>query len=138
MLSRPLVQAAWSLLRSPYGGNIKAFYERLQQRIGKKKAIAATARKITEVFYAMVKSGTLYFWEQAPCRQSGCKAGPQNCGAPAFRRSCRLTLYTDYSKLFQKKKSTGLPAFNLDLPKGCKAMPLEDKAPRTSPLERGL
>ena len=53
LFRRPLIQVAWSLVRSPHGGDIKKFYERLYQRIGKKKAIAATARKITEVFYAI-------------------------------------------------------------------------------------
>lgn len=59
-IKRPLIQAAWSLVRSKYGGSIKEFYERLFPRIGKKKAIVATARKMLEVFYVMITSGEYY------------------------------------------------------------------------------
>ncbi len=60
LLRRSLIQGAWALIRSDSGGDIKNFYERLYPRIGKKKAIVATARKMLEVFYSMIRSGTLY------------------------------------------------------------------------------
>lgn len=61
LLRRSLVQAAWSLTRSNHGGELKRFYEKLYPRIGKKKAIVATARKMAEVFYTMIRNGTTYY-----------------------------------------------------------------------------
>lgn len=60
LLRRPLIQAAWALIRSGNGGPLKDFYERLYPRIGKKKAIVAVARKMLEVFYTMMRNGECY------------------------------------------------------------------------------
>ena len=59
-IKRTLIQGAWSLTKSNEGGEIREFYERLFPRIGKGKAIVATARKMIEVFYAMITSGEFY------------------------------------------------------------------------------
>ena len=59
-IRRVIVQCAWALVRSRYGGELKEFYERLYPRIGKKKAIVAVARKMVETFYAMINNGELY------------------------------------------------------------------------------
>lgn len=60
-IRRIMIQCAWALVRSTYGGTIREFYERLQVRVGKKKAIVATARKMLETFHAMIKNGELYW-----------------------------------------------------------------------------
>lgn len=60
-IRRVIIQCAWSLVKSKHGGILKEFYERLYPRIGKKKAIVATARKMVETFYAMITSGELYW-----------------------------------------------------------------------------
>jgi transposase len=59
-IRRVIIQAAWALVKSEYGGALKQFYERLYPRIGKKKAIVAVARKMMETFYAMITNGELY------------------------------------------------------------------------------
>jgi transposase len=59
-IRRVIIQGAWALVKSKHGGVLKEFYERLYPRIGKKKAIVATARKMVETFYAIMKSGELY------------------------------------------------------------------------------
>lgn len=59
-IRRVVVQAAWALVRSPYGGTIRDFYKKLAMRIGKKKAIVAVSRKMMETFYAMMTNGEQY------------------------------------------------------------------------------
>jgi transposase len=59
-IRRVMIQCAWAMVKSEYGGTLREFYERLFPRIGKKKAIVATARKMIETFYAIIKSGELY------------------------------------------------------------------------------
>ena len=60
-IRRVIIQCAWSMIKSEYGGPLKEFYDRVSPRIGKKKAIVATARKMVETFYAIMKSGELYW-----------------------------------------------------------------------------
>lgn len=50
-----MVQAAWSLTRCKKDTALKQFYERQALRIGKGKAIIATARKMIETLYVMVR-----------------------------------------------------------------------------------
>jgi transposase len=47
-----LVEAAWSVVKQP--GPLRAFYERLRARRGHGKAIVATARKLTVLFWCML------------------------------------------------------------------------------------
>lgn len=60
LLRRSIVQAAWALSRTKQGGELKKFYEQLYPRIGKHKAIVATARKIVEIYYILLKNGETY------------------------------------------------------------------------------
>lgn len=55
-----IIQAAWALVRSKNGGVLKLYFENLSIRIGRKKAIVATARKMVETLFAMSKTGELY------------------------------------------------------------------------------
>ena len=48
-----LVEAAWSVVKQP--GPLRAFYERTRARRGHGKAIVATARKLTVLFWCMLR-----------------------------------------------------------------------------------
>ena len=50
-----LVEAAWSVVKQP--GPLRAFYERTRARRGHGKAIVATARKLTVLFWCMLRRG---------------------------------------------------------------------------------
>jgi transposase len=60
-IRRVIVQCAWAMIKSEHGGVLKAFYEKQYLRIGKKKAIVATARKMMETFYAIMQGGEPYW-----------------------------------------------------------------------------
>jgi transposase len=53
-----LVEAAWSVVKQP--GPLRAFYERVRGRRGHGKAIVATARKMTVLFWCMLRRGEDY------------------------------------------------------------------------------
>jgi hypothetical protein len=53
-----LVEAAWSVVKQP--GPLRAFYERVRARRGHGKAIVATARKLTVLFWCMLTRGEDY------------------------------------------------------------------------------
>ena len=53
-----LVEAAWSAVKQP--GPLRAFYERIRGRRGHGKAIVATARKLTVLFWCMRTRGEDY------------------------------------------------------------------------------
>jgi transposase len=53
-----LVEAAWSVVKQP--GPLRAFYERTRARRGHGKAIVATARKLTVLFWCMRTRGEDY------------------------------------------------------------------------------
>jgi hypothetical protein len=46
--------------RYDFGGTLGAFYRRLSSRIGKAKAVTATARKVAVLFYNAVRHGMEY------------------------------------------------------------------------------
>jgi len=60
-IKRALVQGAWALVKSPHGGELRDFYERLCNR-GKNKrvAIIATSRKMLTTLYGMMKTGNIF------------------------------------------------------------------------------
>jgi transposase len=58
-----LVEAAWSVVKQP--GPLRAFYERLRARRGHGKAIVATARKLTVLFWCMLTRGEDYAHQRA-------------------------------------------------------------------------
>jgi transposase len=53
-----VVEAAWSVVKQP--GPLRAFYERTRARRGHAKAIVATARKLTVLFWCMLTRGVDY------------------------------------------------------------------------------
>lgn len=54
------VQSAWALIRSKNGGELKKKYVDLSERIGKKKAIVAIARKMLELSWKLTSRKELY------------------------------------------------------------------------------
>lgn len=59
---RVIVQAAWALVRSSEGGHLAEKYQELRDRRGAGIAIVATARKMGEMLWAMVKTRTNYWF----------------------------------------------------------------------------
>ena len=59
-IRRVLVQAAWSLVRSKYGGALAKQYQELRDRRGSKKAIIAIARKMGELLWVLVSRRAYY------------------------------------------------------------------------------
>ena len=58
LLRWALVESAWRLVKS--SPKWSAFFSRLKQRAGSKRAIVAVARKLLCVLYAMLKTSTPY------------------------------------------------------------------------------
>lgn len=64
-----LVQAAWRVIR--YDTDLRGYYQRLERRIGKQKAIVATARKLLKQIYFIlqeIQSNQTYVspWQKTP------------------------------------------------------------------------
>lgn len=59
-IKRVIIQAAWALVRSRYGGDLKKKYNDLKKTRGKKRAIIAVARKMLELAYLLVKRKKYY------------------------------------------------------------------------------
>jgi transposase len=57
-----LVQAAWSAVRSQYGGTLRERYryKTITKGLGKKKTIVGIARRLAELMYAVLKNKTAY------------------------------------------------------------------------------
>jgi transposase len=57
-----LVQAAWALIRSKGGGALRERYWYMTEGkgLGKKKSIVASARRLAELMYTLMKNGTEY------------------------------------------------------------------------------
>jgi transposase len=60
-VKRLIVQSSWSHMRTNLEGPIKEFYKNLSIRVGKKKAAVASARKMIETFYSMIKKKEIYW-----------------------------------------------------------------------------
>lgn len=59
-IRRCIIQGAWALVKSKYGGPLQDFYNTRKAFIGKKKAIVAVARKMIETIYVMLQKKELY------------------------------------------------------------------------------
>jgi transposase len=57
-----LVEAAWSVVRQP--GPLHAFYQRIRARRGHGKAVVASARKLTVLFWCLLTRGEDYAHQQ--------------------------------------------------------------------------
>jgi transposase len=76
-----LVEAAWSVVKQP--GPLRAFYERLRARRGHGKAIVATARKLTVLFWCMLTRGEDYAHQRPALTKNKQRQLELTAGAPA-------------------------------------------------------
>ena len=75
-----LVEAAWTTVLQP--GPLHAFYERTKARRGHGKAIVATARKLTVLFWCMLTRGEDYAHQQPSLTQKKLRRLEITAGAP--------------------------------------------------------
>jgi transposase len=76
-----LVEAAWSVVKQP--GPLRAFYERIRGRRGHGKAIVATARKLTVLFWCMLTRGEDYAHQRPALTKKKQHQLELTAGAPA-------------------------------------------------------
>ncbi len=76
-----LVEAAWSVVMAP--GPLHAFYERTRGRRGHGKAIVATARKLSVLFWCMLTRGEDYAHQQPSLTRKKLRRLELTAGAPA-------------------------------------------------------
>ncbi len=75
-----LVEAVWSVVMQP--GPLHAFYERTRGRRGHRKAIVATARKLSVLFWCMLTRGEDYAHQQPSLTRKKLRALELTAGAP--------------------------------------------------------
>ena len=80
-----LVEAAWSAVLQP--GPLHAFYERTKARRGHGKAIVATARKLTILFWCMLTRSEDYAHQQPSLTKKKLRRLEITAGAPKNTRS---------------------------------------------------
>ncbi len=76
-----LVEAAWSVVKQP--GPLRAFYERTRARRGHGKAIVATARKLTVLFWCMLTRREDYAHQRPALTKKKLRQLELTAGAPA-------------------------------------------------------
>jgi len=76
-----LVEAAWSVVKQP--GPLRAFYERTRARRGHGRAIVATARKLTVLFWCMLTRGEDYAHQRPALTKKKLRQLELTSGAPA-------------------------------------------------------
>jgi transposase len=76
-----LVEAAWSVVKQP--GPLRAFYERTRSRRGHGKAIVATARKLTVLFWCMLTRAQDYAHQRPALTKKKLRQLELTAGAPA-------------------------------------------------------
>jgi transposase len=84
-----LVEAAWSVVGQP--GPLHAFYDRTRARRGHGKAIVATARKLTVLFWCMLTRGEDYAHQQPSLTKRKLRQLELTAGAPKYAKSARGT-----------------------------------------------
>lgn len=82
-----LVEAAWTTVQQP--GPLHAFYERTKARRGHGKAIVATARKLTVLFWCMLTRGEDYAHQQPSLTQKKLRRLQITAGAPKYTPDAR-------------------------------------------------
>jgi transposase len=78
-----LVEAAWSVVHQP--GPLHAFYERIRARRGHGKAVVATARKLTVLFWCMLTRGEDYAHQQPSLTAKKLRLVEIRAGAPTLK-----------------------------------------------------
>ena len=82
-----LVEAAWSAVLQP--GPLHAFYERTKARRGHGKAIVATARKLSVLFWCMLTRGEDYAHQQPSLTNKKLRRLQITAGAPKYTPGSR-------------------------------------------------
>ncbi len=88
-----LVEAAWSTIQQP--GPLRAFYERTKARRGHGKAIVATARKLSILFWCMLTRGEDYARQQPSLTKKKLRRLEITAGAPKYTRAIAGTWSTN-------------------------------------------
>jgi transposase len=78
-----LVEAAWSVVHQP--GPLRAFYERIRARRGHGKAVVATARKLTVLFWCPLSRGEDYAHQQPSLTAKKLRLLEIRAGAPTLK-----------------------------------------------------
>jgi transposase len=78
-----LVEAAWSAVHQP--GPLRAFYERIRARRGHGKAVVATARKLTVLFWCLLTRGEDYAHQQPSLTAKKLRLLEIRAGAPTVK-----------------------------------------------------
>jgi len=78
-----LVEAAWSVVHQP--GPLRAFYERIRARRGHGKAVVATARKLTVLFWCLLTRGEDYAHQQPSLTAKKLRLLEVRAGAPTVK-----------------------------------------------------
>jgi transposase len=78
-----LVEAAWSAVLQP--GPLHAFYQRTRHRRGHGKAIVATARKLSILFWCMLTRGEDYAHQQPSLTKKKLRRLELTAGAPKYK-----------------------------------------------------
>jgi transposase len=78
-----LVEAAWSVVHQP--GPLRAFYERIRARRGHGKAVVATARKLTVLFWCLLSRGEDYAHQQPSLTAKKLRLLAIRAGAPTLK-----------------------------------------------------
>jgi transposase len=78
-----MVEAAWSVVRQP--GPLHAFYQRIRGRRGHGKAIVASARKLTTLFWCLLTRGEDYAHQQPSLTARKIRQLEIRAGAPTVK-----------------------------------------------------
>jgi len=78
-----LVEAAWSVVHQP--GPLHAFYERIRARRGHGKAVVASARKLTVLFWCLLTRGEDYAHQQPSLTAKKLRLVEIRAGAPTLK-----------------------------------------------------
>jgi transposase len=78
-----LVEAAWSAVHQP--GPLRAFHERIRARRGHGKAVVATARKLTVLFWCLLTRGEDYAHQQPSLTAKKLRLLEIRAGAPSVK-----------------------------------------------------
>jgi transposase len=82
-----LVETAWTAVQQP--GPLHAFYERTKGRRGHGRAIVATARKLTVLFWCMLTRGEDYAHQQPSLTRKKLRRLEITAGAPKYTPGAR-------------------------------------------------
>jgi transposase len=88
-----LVEAAWTAVNQP--GPLHAFYERTRVRRGHGKAIVATARKLSILFWCMLTRGEDYAHQQPSLTKKKLRRLEITAGAPKYTRAAAGIWHTN-------------------------------------------